>query len=64
MLNFKSNNIIITYNLLKWKLQQIREEKFSNENKFLKDISTINISFDNNNIKLQNLSIVLNNNSY
>ena len=55
--NFKANNINITFNQLKWKLQQIREEKFPNDNKFLKDISKINISFDNNNINLQNLSM-------
>ena len=57
--NFKSNNII-TYNHLKLKLQQIREVKFPNDNKFLKDISTIKNSFDNNNnINLQNLLCVL-----
>ena len=58
-MHFKSNNII-TYNHLKLKLQQIREVKFPNDNKFLKDISTIKNSFDNNNnINLQNLLCVL-----
>ena len=46
--NFKKNNINLTYNQIKWKLQKIREEKFPNDFEFLKDISKIKIKFEKN----------------
>ena len=52
--NFKNNNINLTVNQIKWRLQKIREQNFPNDMEFLKDISKIKITFDNNN-ELQNI---------
>jgi hypothetical protein len=52
--NFKNNNINLTENQIKWRLQKIREKNFPNDAEFLKDISNINISFDNSH-ELQNI---------
>ena len=46
--NLKINNISLSRNQVKWKLQQIREELFPNNNDFLKDISKIKITYENN----------------
>ena len=43
--NFKANNINLSYNQIKWKLQKIKEEEFPNDNDYLKDISKIKITF-------------------
>ena len=55
--NFKSNNINWSYNKIKWNLQKIREEKFPNDSEYLKDISKIRISFDINNINLEQIPL-------
>ena len=44
--NFKNNNINLSYNQVKWRLQKYREENFPNDNDYLKDISKIIISFE------------------
>ena len=46
--NLKNNNIVLTTNQIRWILQKLREKEFVSDEIFLKDISKINISLDNN----------------
>ena len=55
--NFKANNINWSYNKIKWNLQKIRKKKFPNDTKYLKDISKIRISFEKNNINLEEIPL-------
>ena len=53
--NFKNNNILLKKNQIKYLLQKYREEKFPSNDKYLIDISKINITYDEKNINLINL---------
>ena len=46
--NLKNNNVILTTNQIKWILQKLREKEYVSDEIFLKDISKINISLDDN----------------
>lgn len=54
--NLKNNGIYLTTNQVKWILQKQREENFPNDENFVKNISSIIITL-NNNPNLQNLPI-------
>lgn len=44
--NLRNNNIYLKPNQIKWLLQKLREAKFPSDNKYLEDITKINITFD------------------
>ena len=46
--NLKNKGIYLTTNQVKWTLQKQREENFSNDENFVKNISSITITLDNN----------------
>ena len=54
--NFKSNNINLTKNQVKWNLQKIREQNFPNNNEYLKNISNITITFESSD-NLENIPL-------
>ena len=54
--NLKNNRIYLTKNQVKWLLQKLREESFTNDDAFMKNISNIKLKLDNN-PNLQNIPI-------
>ena len=53
--NLKNNNIILKRNQIKYLLQKYREIKFPSDEKYLKNISDIVITFDNANSNMINM---------